>query len=272
MAHSTAVDSLKLASAAALARDGHYSLAGSLLESSADFERCPEVLDLLARVRVQQGMRKEAVRLWELAISLDPANASYRRALERLQKTRPLWLRRWLVAATGLASIAVVLCGAVHLWHKRTPPPVVQAVPPPGPQIPCPAVNGVSCSTETEAVAINFDKALFSSGTRFTRSGFRALSDLGEQFGRRGGPAAIEVIGRTDSRPVSRHSRYRDNAELGLARATAAISVLRAASGLPPDAFYAVSCPPPACAAVQRTDRPTGHARTVQIRLFSKRR
>jgi chemotaxis protein MotB len=64
-----------------------------------------------------------------------------------------------------------------------------------------------------------------------------ALADLAQRLGPHAGDASITVVGHTEDSPVSRNSGYASNAELGLARATAAAERMSTASGLPLSAF-----------------------------------
>lgn len=75
-----------LAEATELAAAGHYSEAEARLSAIKDGRKNPQVLDLLARIRAQQGRNAEAIELWQMAVQMDPANADYRAGLAYAEK------------------------------------------------------------------------------------------------------------------------------------------------------------------------------------------
>ena len=77
-----------LAEATELAAAGHYSEAEARLSAIKDGRKNPQVLDLLARIRAQQGRNAEAIEFWQMAVQMDPANADYRAGLDRLRRPR----------------------------------------------------------------------------------------------------------------------------------------------------------------------------------------
>ena len=75
-----------LAEATELAAAGHYAEAEARLAAIKDGRKNAAVLDLLARIRAQQGRPAEAVELWQMAVQMDPANAEYRAGLAYVEK------------------------------------------------------------------------------------------------------------------------------------------------------------------------------------------
>ena len=113
---------IALSQAADLARVGQYSQAEALLDSLQG-EETPEVLDLKARIRAQQGRLAEAQSLWERALTIDPGNPDYLQGLEYVQKAQiPVRTKRifttgfWL----GLALILALIIGVIWLsrWNQ----------------------------------------------------------------------------------------------------------------------------------------------------------
>jgi hypothetical protein len=87
---------LTLARATDLARQGRYYDSCFLLTDivKGPAPRVP-ALDLLARVRTQQGRLAEAKELWEMALALEPNNHQVRAALTRLDRAKDysIWRR-----------------------------------------------------------------------------------------------------------------------------------------------------------------------------------
>ena len=75
-----------LAEATELAATGHYAEAEARLAAIPDGRKHPPVLDLLARIRAQQGRPAEAVEFWQMAVQMDPANPEYRAGLAYVEK------------------------------------------------------------------------------------------------------------------------------------------------------------------------------------------
>jgi hypothetical protein len=72
------------------------------------------ILDMLARIRAQQGAFLEAGSLWKRVKLLEPEHEAAAAGLARLRalQRRPLWLPPALVATVG---VAVILCGVLVL-------------------------------------------------------------------------------------------------------------------------------------------------------------
>lgn len=95
--------------ASGLARAGRHGEAeAAVKEMLPHYETTPSALDLLARIRAQQGRLLEAEALWTQASGLDPDNEAYRTALRRIAKIqrRPVWLG---IVGPTLAALAIVL-------------------------------------------------------------------------------------------------------------------------------------------------------------------
>lgn len=115
--------------AAMLARQGQLAAAGELLAAVAgDPGAQPSVLDLLARVRAQQGRLDEAAALWRQALVADPGNQHYRRALAlcaggdgRTQGgRRRRWAGVWAFSALVLGLVAAVALAGLRVAGTLT--------------------------------------------------------------------------------------------------------------------------------------------------------
>ena len=102
---------LKLTEASKLAGAGKYEPAAWLLENVFRTEPDSiEALDLLARIRAQQGRLLEAQETWSWAVKIEPSNASALSGLKKIEslQSRPMWLRP-LCITLGAAALLTLL-------------------------------------------------------------------------------------------------------------------------------------------------------------------
>ncbi|MBS1819346.1 MAG: OmpA family protein [Acidobacteria bacterium] len=281
----TACSRLALWRATDLARCGRYAEAEALLNGQEFPTRTPAALDLLARIRAQQGRLTDAEADWREAARLEPANKSYQACLRRITviQRRP---RRWVVALATAILIAIIVVVATlkngtsvgqlkgvanDVSDVTTAPPAASVSPkkelPLDPALSIPGAVVERGETET-AVAFRF--GLFVDGTRLKPEAKTALDALGRQLTAASGPLAVTIVGFTDDLPVAPWSRYRDNAELGLARAMAAYSYLRQATSVDPHVFTLRTS-----GAADPLTTPTANAldrRTVEFRISRGKR
>jgi flagellar motor protein MotB len=260
------LDQLTLARATELARAGRYAEAEEILSTGGDeTDYAPAALDLLARMRAQQGHFAEAEKLWTRAAKLEPSNAAYPSALRRAAAASQQRSRRLAIL---IPLVACVIAGAsVWMWwqHSKnarraqsyptqpapassTPgqqaaapqPPAApsdseqSAVPPIGKEI---NVRGVTQMNMSGVLLVSFDDGLFDRGLRIKPDARERLKELGRQLKPYAATSAIEIVGMTDDLPVPRNSRYTDNASLEMERARAVYDFLRFTSGLEAQSF-----------------------------------
>lgn len=98
---------IRLARAASLARAGQYEQAAALLVGYDG----AAMLDLLGRIRAQQGRMAEARELWSRAVRQEPGNPTYRAARDRVLAARSAraWPRPSGVVALSVLVLAVVV-------------------------------------------------------------------------------------------------------------------------------------------------------------------
>ena len=103
-----------------LASARHYPEAEALILSDAELAKTPEAMDLLARIRAEQGDLPEARRLWQEIQALHPEHRPSRQALRHLGKRPHARAGRWL----GMAAAALVglLAGASVAAAVARPP------------------------------------------------------------------------------------------------------------------------------------------------------
>lgn len=274
----------RFAQAVDLARAGHYSAAENVLASMPQDEgTTPMRLDLMARMRAQQGRLREAEALWEQAAQLVSDSGAFRAGRNRIAKLQalPASVARVLI---GLAALMTLALATVLTWKvtreldslrntvialsdksyagARGSPSFASDL---EAQLTLP---GISFRKQQDALVATFDAGLFSSGTVLSVSAVRLLTELGQRLEARAGQLSVEITGCTDDRPVPSHGRYRDNSALGMARAVAVVELLREATRLPERALLVraggdANAPYP-------NDSPAGRARnrTVTIRIL----
>ena len=79
---------LALSKAAELARRGNFQEAEELIAGLGSGKEQPAALDLLARIRAQQGRWLEAEAFWKQALQQDPTNPAYLEGLQYIQRSR----------------------------------------------------------------------------------------------------------------------------------------------------------------------------------------
>lgn len=226
---------LVLCCAASMAREGEFRTAENLLLAVPPEAATPRVFDLMARICAQQSRYMDAEAQWTQAIQRDPDNVEYQQCLRVAQKyrRRPIWVRsRWVV--TMLLTVCAVV--GITIWrltnHERT-----NSVAKTAPSV---RVSTANLGTATQWDVIRFRAPIFSVGTKFTDAGRNEIRHFAKQLN---AESRVEIEGLADSQLVKRGSKYRDNEELGLARASAVALFLHRETGLPLNQITVVSRP-----------------------------
>ncbi len=239
----------RFAQAVHLARGGHYAEAENVLASVAqEGDQAPTRLDLLARIRAQQGKLLEAEALWTQAAQLAPGNGAFQSGLERIAalQNRPLRAARMffvvialliLLTAAGLAwkvsrELDAVRSMVAELKEKGPTGAASQQAGVPLPQEQF-QVGGISLREEQNALVATFEAGLFSRGSVLSASSGKLLTEFGRKLEEQGGKFSVEITGCTDDSPMPAGSRYRDNSALGMARAVAVAEHLRRTTKFP---------------------------------------
>jgi flagellar motor protein MotB len=234
---------IALAKAAELAMEGRpgesETIAVQILKRN---EGSVAALDLLARIRCQQGRYSEAALFWKRASEIEPANSSVKEALIRLEKIHqfPFFYsgRSPILFAAAILLITVSFGGFIALRHFLTK----QVVSPVNetsslalrhnegvsqPRAFNLDLSGTATRTEGKETVIVFDSGLFQNGVVFKRSARTLLKEVGQQLGPVADDLSVLVIGHTDDSPLRNGSLYRDNQSLGLLRAVTVAEFLR---------------------------------------------
>jgi flagellar motor protein MotB len=102
-------------------------------------------------------------------------------------------------------------------------------------------IEGVQATTIGNTTTLTFQDAVFSRHTTFDPQAERLLGEVAETLGRLERPLVIQVLGHTDDTPMRGGGPYRDNYDLGLARATRVVQFLRHQANLTNATFSAAS-------------------------------
>lgn len=237
-----------VARAAALARDGHLDAAEPILAEALQAERSIEALDLLARIRAQQGRLAEADALWNEVLHRD---ATFDAAHAGLRRIRAIQTRR--VAAWPFAVAVIVAAVILGIVVQRQPAPPsapsapqpahATAPPPPAqpaavaPVVKLSQIPGVIVRQENGDLVATFEAGLFAHGATLTNDGRTLLAKLGRELEPHASAMHFIIEGHCDRAPLHDRSGYKDSAALGLARSDAVFRYLRQATSLPSDAF-----------------------------------
>ncbi|MFZ5517082.1 MAG: OmpA family protein [Candidatus Zhuqueibacterota bacterium] len=260
-----------LEDACKLAHTGRYAEAENLLsEIKGDRSIELQKLDLLARIKAQQGRLPEAELLWKKAEQLDPENSVYRTALQTISnfQQRPSWLL-WL----GPVSVVVIICLVIIflLWiFKLSLPKDNQDVSIAlsklaseqaklGAQL-SDLRKDVKPDSSTSAIAkislslpeisttnngttltIVFREGLFHHGATLTATAKDILIRVGRQLEQYRDTIQIVVIGFSDDIPMPNDQKYRDNVTLGWTRALSVVEWLRLNTALTAENFSTYS-------------------------------
>jgi flagellar motor protein MotB len=208
--------------AATLARQGECESAQELLMTVPDAMATDQVFDLRARIQAQQGEYSNAEAQWRRAIQLDPSNGKYQKCLYEAERGRLRLALFRLRSVMGIGLMLAAVLGSFSLWQGRRGRTQVNMASSQAPIVLPPQING----NPTE---FSFSGPLFSSGTKLTRSGRNHIRQIGNQLR---AASRIEILGHTDSRQLKPNSKYRDNQELGLARAYAVALLLHKEFGI----------------------------------------
>jgi len=251
-----------LSKATVLAGRGRYADAEKVLrEVVTSGPDASTILDLIARIRAQQGRFSEATAMWKNALELNPENETYRAGIRRIEKiqNRPLW-------ASVVVPMVVVVVAGLGIWffglatgnpvnrirevflhddarvvrdagrnNRSMKASTLQAVAT-LPQIAI-KVPGVSVRNQQNSTIVQFDEGLFRVAARLKPEAEEILSNLGHQLKPYAGRIAITVMGCTDLQPIPDGWIYPDNAALGMARAIAVVNHLKSKSGFLPSMF-----------------------------------
>ncbi len=228
-----------------LAGKGKYREAEGTLNSVVDLsgQNCL-TLDLLARIKAQEGRFLEAERLWRQALDLEPGNETAIAALRRISMlSRTAWARfAPLIAMAFVISLAIAGTGiGVMTYTKKPSTPT---------SVPATAathktdrlnlgvdMHGILVKLEGDRTLLIFESGLFNRNTRLTPEAKSLLTQLAGRLEQYTGRISIRVTGFSDSTPMPAKSRYVDNAALGMARALRVVEYMRNTSRLPAEMF-----------------------------------
>jgi outer membrane protein OmpA-like peptidoglycan-associated protein len=263
------LDQLAMAQVTDLARRGRFAEAEGLIDElwGEPDNLSPLTLDLLGRIRCQQGRFHEAEVLWSKALGADPDNESYRAGLRRIAKMRrqPVWLASLVPLLVGLLVLAAVAISMFVIGRRlnqlresiseqnRT----LALARPSGEQSgagananqpPRPAkaksvlvqLPGVSTQDIGDSQLLTFDHGLFDRGAVLKPEAQSLLSALAGQLQSHSN-TTVRIIGHTDNSSMRRDSPFADNFDLGMSRAQTVFDYFRQHTSLPAQSLSVAS-------------------------------
>ncbi len=263
-----------------LARRGRYDEAETPLQELVQpGQVLPEVWDLFARVKAQQGRLAEAAAMWKQAARVDPGNEVYEAGLRRIAQIERHRKGRPIVLTVGIGVALVVFVGIItwKSWDRgkrkeSSPLNLSQNEPVTSGTVQAAKLDlrapGVVIHSEANALVATFEAGVFSQGTSLTPEARTALTTLGRQLEPYSDRISVVVTGHADNIPVPEWLPYRDNIDLGYRRAIAVIDHLRASAQLPSSAFAARSLGKYGTPYDHATPESRVRNRTVIIRIF----
>lgn len=250
------INELALARAAQLARAGRYEQAQQILFDICDEQQATAGhLDLLARIHAQQGKLLAADVCWARAREIHGYNDAYEAGRRRITTIQARAASPWhSFRPTRLAVVVVSLTAliVVLLWPVRSVDRLAAQINELEQRLPAESaqadrvlplvqadlsIPGILPQVRPNSLIVNFSTGLFRAGAVLTPEGERVLSDVARRLAPHAGRVSISVVGHTDDVPLTGAGRYRDNIDLGLARALSAAKQLSASSGIPLDNF-----------------------------------
>ncbi len=212
------VGHIVMSRATELARAGRYEDAEVILEAMLPAGMPVAALDLLARIRAQQGRLAEAKALWLQVSQLNPQDAAARAALARIDKIESRKPSRTATALTAsFAKKPAPSDRETALAGRPAGMPEQFRV----------CVPGAALQKLDDDVLVTFEFSLFSGpGAQLEDRAKSALSALGWQLEPYVGTIAIEVVGQPDALPYDTDPPPRDVSAIGMARADAVFNHL----------------------------------------------
>lgn len=207
---------------------------------------------------------------------------------------KPCWAPARLIMAFSAGLLLILIGVGLGLWGAPRPKqelsvaaPVVfvtnMVALPPEPTPPESGIDvsefdslkaaGIRAQRESGgAVRITFEAPLFSSRVIVDPAQTPVLNQLGSVLAKHSGEWEAKVIGHTDSVPIRGSGLYRDNRELGLARAMEVVRVLCRESGVPGSMMVAATAGDenPPFAGTDPVASRKNRTVTLMIRLLSK--
>jgi flagellar motor protein MotB len=258
---------VELARATDLARVGHLNESEKILaEILREGEQAPEVLDLLARIRVRQGRISEAESIWRNALASDPTSEAYKSALARIAEIQARRkLRPVVPIVLGGVLAAFLLLAAAYAFraisaYSQKPANETKntATIQPSPvkvsnedSVPLRLeVRSGRVNNDTDGVTIRFDFGLFPRTVELSYAAKEALDSVGQQLEPMADSVVVHVRGYTSDTRLRKHRTFQDDEALGLARAVTVINYLRSKYRLPASNLIATTsgsreCPYP---------------------------
>lgn len=250
------VKGIVLGRAQDLARIGHFGEAESLISALSHGKgAAPACLDLMAKIRAQQGRYADAEAYWVEASRLEPDNEAHRAGLLCIARERRISALRSAMRALLIALLLLTVAGVIGYAVVRPTDgardelksesiPVVEQAKPTGSAARRSAftdikidIQGIATQAIDGDILLTFTSGIFVAGATVKPEAKLLLRALGRQLGPHSAKIMVQVVGFTDDLPLARGATFRDNDALGLRRAVTVAEYLRVSAGLPSSIF-----------------------------------
>lgn len=247
---------------------GDYSLASNYISDLIlKNGEIPILLDLQAKINFQQGQLKQAEFLWEKCIKAEPDNYKYLERLNRLHKlqkskiTPYIGLIKLLGATIGILFLILMIIVLLKffiennsklnilqnqqseilkridknslandiLLKETTLSEIVNKLE---------KVDGINIKQISKVLVISFNAGLFSKGTKLKVDQESAIMELTKILEKHSSGILIVILGCSDNIPITVSSIYKNNHELGLARANLIYNIFYQSNQFPPENLF----------------------------------
>lgn len=228
---------------------GDYSLASNYIsELIRTNGEIPILLDLLAKINVQQGDFKQAESLWEKCIRTEPLNKKYIEALSRLHKLQKSQIVQHLTLIKIIGAIAgimlLLLMFVIVLYSSAENNSKLELLQKQQSEFlkemdksnitneilledtflseianKVEKIDGISILEKKKELVITFDDGLFSKGIKFKVIQKATIQQLIKILKTYSDNTLITILGCSDNIPITVNKQFSSNHDLDLARA-----------------------------------------------------
>ncbi len=243
------------------ASKGKYTIASNYLsELLKTDDESVIVFDLQAKIAAQQGKFKEAEFLWKKCLKTEPDNPCYIAALNRINKIASSKSVRFYYLFKLVKVIITVFLITVLLFfyfydrvdrkqqltfivgqNEAMISKVEDIINPKASDSELLVrisdkmrpINGITVESNNNEIAIYFNEGLFSRGDNIKSNHLSTLDIISQTLSSFAGRVIVQIIGSTDSTPITFSNNFKNNDDLSISRAKAVFDRVYATSRIP---------------------------------------